>query len=588
MSKTPYISAIIPTYNRGKYIATAIRSILEQKNNKWNVEIIVVDDGSTDNTEEVLKEFEGKITYIKTPNSGKPATPRNIGIKKAKGELIAFLDSDDMWVSDKLALQIPLFDEPELVLSCGNATIMDEKGKKAKKPMGSVEQLKGAEKFSTLVKQNAVSTLTTVIRKEAFYAVGGFNESEKLRAVEDYDLWLRISAAYPKGIKIVPETLAYYRQHDDNISASDPFQAIERLINVYDSLWDFPMLGGGNRKLLEEKLDAMHENWSRVKVETGSKPAISVVMSVYNGEGYLAPAIKSILDQTFTEFEFIIIDDGSIDSSVDIIRSFNDPRIRLIRQTNHKLVYSLNKGVRLARADFIARQDADDISLPNRFEKELAWLTVNDDRGLVGSFFTYIHERTSSPTSTTITSPTKHIDLHRMMGIVNPFAHGSTMYRKKFFNGAGGYREDYGPTEDYDLWRRMVQLCQVGQIPEVLYWYRLSPTSISHTNQDSQHSYAAQIVNEVWREHIPFKLPLATLRDAGYYGRLDSLFAPIIKQQYKDQQIRLAFEHLIRGRLLRGYITAFSATLLNPWAIRALAKILLWAIPKKLLGKAVK
>lgn len=589
MSKTPYISVIIPTYNRSKFITAAIESVLQQNKNKWEMEVIVVDDGSTDDTEEILKHFKDKITYIKTFHSGKPATARNIGIKQAKGELIAFLDSDDMWVPDKLTQQISLFNDRKIVMTCGNAMAMDANGKLTEKPLMSDKQLKSVEHFSTLVQENNVSTLTTIIRKSAFEAAGGFDEATNLRAVEDYELWLRIAAKYPGGIKSVPNTLAYYRQHDDNISKADALVAVERLLNVYNCIWDFEDLHYGDREVLETKLDEMHENWSRLKKEVGDKPAISVVMSVYNGESYLKPAINSILKQTFKDFEFIIVDDGSSDSSVDIIRGFKDPRIRLIRQTNHKLVYSLNKGVRIARADFIARQDADDISLPSRFEKELAWISGATNRGLVGSFFTYIYEKSSTPSNITITSPTRHIDLYRMMYQVNPFAHGSTMYRKEAWQHTGGYRDNYGPTEDYDLWRRLAQNWEMGQLPEVLYWYRISPTSISHTNQSTQHKYAALIVKELWEQPIVTKSLYASLADAWHYVHMNSPFMSTIYQQYIDQQVYLAQQLLWRGHLRSGYTAALAAFTLKPRnTIKRLWKILVWAMPKRLLGRQLR
>ena len=110
-------------------------------------------------------------------------------------------------------------------------------------------------------------------------------------------------------------------------------------------------------------------------------------MPVYNGEKYLQEAIESILNQTFKDFEFIIINDGSTDKTLEIIKSFTDPRIKLITQENRGIIYSLNKGITESRGKYIARMDADDISLPERLEKEYRFLEQNPNYGIVGTTF---------------------------------------------------------------------------------------------------------------------------------------------------------------------------------------------------------
>ncbi len=123
-----------------------------------------------------------------------------------------------------------------------------------------------------------------------------------------------------------------------------------------------------------------------IPVSMKEKPRVTVLMSVYNGEKYLREAIDSILNQTFKDFEFLIIDDGSTDSSADIIRSYTDFRIRLIQnEKNIGLTRSLNKGLKLAKGEYIARMDVDDISLPIRFEKQVSFLDKYEDVKLVGS-----------------------------------------------------------------------------------------------------------------------------------------------------------------------------------------------------------
>jgi len=577
-AKKPYISVVIPTYNRAGFLGSSIESVLNQKDIKWPIEIIVVDDGSTDDTEIVLKPYKNKVRYFKIPHSGLPAVARNYGISKAKGELIAFQDSDDIWPLDKLSSQVPLLADSSTVLVYGQAEVMDQHGKKTGEKYIKPGKIINAESFQGLLKENVISTLTVIARKDAILSVGGFNELESVRAVEDYELWLRLSATNPKGLKSMNKTLAFYRSHDKNISKADAILAINRLLAVYYSLWDNTSFSNQQRLNLEKQIEVMEENWSRQQNIEGSTPAISVVMGIYKDRAHVREAVRSILGQTHKDFEFIIIDDGSTDGSASIVSGLKDSRIRLIRQTNHGLVAVLNKGVRLARAEFIARMDADDIALPDRFKKELEWILADPKRAVVSTFFRYVNHKTLEPTGITITSVTQHIDIARHMYFDNPIGHGAALIRKKAIVELGGYSDKYGPNEDYDLWRRIVAAgWQVGLIPEVHYLYRLSPGGISSTNKKEQHSFFTKLVKDIWLGPIYAKPFWRIIADARYYKHIDSPFKDKVYRQYKSHQVRLTFEFLIHGQLLNGYNNFVGALLLYPTGAIRLWKTLLWA-----------
>lgn len=581
------VSVVIPTYNHSDYIVGAIDSVLGQDCGKYKQEIIVIDDGSTDDTGVKLKKYKNKIRYIELEHTGKPAHVRNIGIKSAKGELIAFLDADDIWLPNKINKQLAYFKDPNTVLCFSNASLIDSSGVTKNKTVVDPKKLTNETNFNKLIKENIISTSTVVARKTAIESVGYFEESNELLAHEDYELWLQMIAKYQDGFKTVNDTLALYRQHDKNVSSVNQSMALKRLVRVYNKLWEFN-LNKLQRNQLENQIFNINSSFSRVsKSKYANTPAISVVMSVFNGGDCLYASIKSILDQTYKNFEFIIIDDGSLDNTAKIIKIFNDDRIRLIHQNNHGLVYSLNKGVELARGEFIARMDADDISMPTRLDKELSWLTKNEKRGLVGSFFTYIDEESSKP-SITLYTPTKHLDLRRMMYIVNPFAHGSTMFRKTAFEQAGGYREEYYKVEDYDLWRRIVSNWQIGQIPESLYWYRISQNSISQKHSKEQNKLALKIAKDQLKTTVYAKSIKKILKDNKFYKNMDNDFSTEICEQYVGQQQRLAFEFLIRGRLRTGYKTALASIILNIHSFKHLWKIMVWAPFKRLSGKTVK
>lgn len=205
----PKVSVIIPTYNYGRYLIEAVESVLNQTYKDF--ELIVVDDGSTDNTREVLKPYLHRLRYMYQENQGISAA-RNRGFQESTGEYIAYLDADDVWLPEKLAKQIPLLDEdPSLGFVCGATHEMDQDGKifhLRNKPRRSEDT------FESLFRKNFIPTLTVVIRRSCLETVGGFDTSLPLS--QDYDMWLRLAKRYKFVYWNIP--LAKYRVHANNIS----------------------------------------------------------------------------------------------------------------------------------------------------------------------------------------------------------------------------------------------------------------------------------------------------------------------------------------------------------------------------------
>lgn len=211
------ITVIIPTYNSAKYIKEAVDSALSQTYK--DIEIIVVDDGSTDNTKDVLKKYidNGKIRYIYQANGG-PASARNKGINNSSGEFIAFLDADDIWFPDKLKKQIPLFNNSDIGLVYSDMEFFGDKFKYCYySEILKRKMLKGYV-YKNLILENFIPTSSVVIKRRILYDVGFFNEDRKLFAVEDYDLWLRITKKYK--VDFINELLVKYRIHSHKISGS--------------------------------------------------------------------------------------------------------------------------------------------------------------------------------------------------------------------------------------------------------------------------------------------------------------------------------------------------------------------------------
>jgi glycosyltransferase involved in cell wall biosynthesis len=212
-------------------------------------------------------------------------------------------------------------------------------------------------------------------------------------------------------------------------------------------------------------------------------PLVSVVMSVYNGERYLSKAIESILNQTYPNIEFIIINDGSTDRSSEIISSFSGEKIILVERENRGLIDSLNEGFALAKGDYIARQDADDVSIESRIHTQVEFLEKNLSVYLVGANAEKIDENDN--VIGTITNPS--MVLPNFFYHANPFVHGSIMLRRKLLDELHvWYDKKMLYIEDYDFFWRMSVLHDTMNIQENLYLYREHNESISAKKVERQ------------------------------------------------------------------------------------------------------
>ena len=186
-------------------------------------------------------------------------------------------------------------------------------------------------------------------------------------------------------------------------------------------------------------------------------PLVSVVLPVYNGEKYMKDAIDSILAQTWHDFEFIIIDDGSRDATWDIIKSYTDPRLVAVKQENSGLAATLNRAIGMARGKYIARQDHDDVSRADRLKQQVEFMESHSDCVLLGTRSEiWVDDRNSGRTHS---HPLNSGEIKIGLLFDNPFVHSSVMFRKDVVERVGGYTEDSArqPPEDYELWSRMAR-----------------------------------------------------------------------------------------------------------------------------------
>jgi glycosyltransferase involved in cell wall biosynthesis len=217
-------------------------------------------------------------------------------------------------------------------------------------------------------------------------------------------------------------------------------------------------------------------------MEASAPISATVVMPVYNGGAFLNEALKSVLEQAgLDSIEILALDDGSKDDSYKILTGYDDPRLTVIRHPNMGLAATLNKGLSLARGKYIARQDQDDLMLPGRLAKQLAFLESNPDIAMVG---TWAEIRVGDePSGRFHRHPCVNdaIKLHLLFD--NPFVHSSIMMRKDVALKLGGYCEDKRrqPPEDYEFWSRIARENRVANLPDVLTVYRETPASMSRT-----------------------------------------------------------------------------------------------------------
>ena len=227
-----------------------------------------------------------------------------------------------------------------------------------------------------------------------------------------------------------------------------------------------------------------------------TSPRITVALSVYDNAAYLAPALDSILAQTFGDFELVAVDDGSADGSAAILDDYaaRDSRVRVIHQSNRGLIASLNRIITEARAPYIARMDGDDIALPERFARQIAFLDAHPDHGLVGTQIRGITETGQPRHDHAIDHPMTAEAIAEALGSSvsgSPLCHPSVMIRHDLLTAVGGYRAAYRHCEDYDLWLRLAERTHMANLPERLLLYRYSDTQVSQRHVLAQHYGAA-------------------------------------------------------------------------------------------------
>jgi glycosyltransferase involved in cell wall biosynthesis len=259
-------------------------------------------------------------------------------------------------------------------------------------------------------------------------------------------------------------------------------------------------------------------------------------MSVYDGERYVESAIRSVLRQTFEDFELIVVDDGSTDKSREIAGSIDDRRIRVIGQDNQGLTKALIRACAQAKGDIIARQDADDISIPDRFAKQLDVLESDPSIVAVGTDRELIDGDGRSMGR--FGHPVRDSWLRTILALRNEFGHGTLMMRAAALDRAGGYDAGHRYAQDFELLWRLAEVGKVYNHPEVLYYSRKHERAISSASEEEQRSCADGIRLRNTREWL--RNPAAIRDGLNRIGGIDPVADRIPDDWARDRQKRFA------------------------------------------------
>jgi glycosyltransferase involved in cell wall biosynthesis len=275
-----------------------------------------------------------------------------------------------------------------------------------------------------------------------------------------------------------------------------------------------------------------------------TEPPVSVILPVYDGEKYLAQAIDSILAQTFQNFEFLIIDDGSTDRSLEIIEGYarRDTRIQVTSRANRGLIATLNEGIALARGEYVARMDADDVALPERLQRQVEFLAAHPRCVLVGASFVYIDS--SGNEGRAHHCFINDLTIRHALPVEGCVLHPVAMFRRSAVVGVGGYKADYVAAEEYDLWHRLAHVGELTNLPEPLLYYREWDQRVSARHAAVQRRVAERIRDEIWNDPALSRyrrMPLGVL--AGLPGEhrpaLESLQKNLAKLALRHREIAL-------------------------------------------------
>ncbi|MBE9143988.1 glycosyltransferase [Planktothrix mougeotii] len=533
LSSSPRISVIIPVYNGDRYMSQAIDSVLSQTYSSY--EIIIVDDGSTDNTHQIIQHYIEKyqnqslIRYIFQPNQG-VAAARNRGIQEARGEFIALLDQDDMFWPEKLAHQVACFQaNPDVAIVNSGWRLIDENNNRISdiEPWHNLPNLT----LETWVTRTPILPSALMFRRDTWQKIGGFDS--RFNGVDDVDFIWRLALRGYSAIWLT-EITVNYRQHQETVSNTKAKERANLMIAVQDHFFGQPNLPDEIRQLekltryesltwmawhlyhthhpqqmaefLQKSLsytpytiaitisDWVHrfmgyclaygyelelenfynlQDWKQLisKIIPQTKPRVSVIIPTYNCAQYIEQCVKSVLEQTYTNYEVIVIDDGSQDKTQQILKPFLSV-IKYIYQNNQGAAKARNHGCEIAQGEFLAFLDGDDFFLPQKLAEQVATFDHDPTIDLVQSGWCIVNQKGIGVSVITPwgNAPELNLETWVLHKCVRPSA---MILRREWWEKVGGFDHRYPPTEDLDFVLRLSLMgCKTVWFKEIHACYR--------------------------------------------------------------------------------------------------------------------
>ena len=523
MNKTfnPKVSIIIPVFNGSNFIKQAIESAIAQTYK--NIEIIVVNDGSTDNgkTSNIVKTFGEKIKYIEKENGG-VASALNRGIEEATGEYISWLSHDDLYLPNKIEKEIEALNilENKKTIIFSNFELINEKSETFAKTVftKNIKKEKLCQGIYPVVK-GCVNGCTILIPKVCFKDVGCFKN--ELKTTNDYEMWIRLFSQFPSYF--VEDSIIKYRIHQNQDTNKSPVyikESNELWKNIINSLtetqietWGFDKFNVYMTLYIQMKNSKFTEAAKLAydkakKIYVKQEPVISIAMPCYNSEKYIDKAIESILEQTYCNFELLIVDDSSTDNTMKKIEAYakKDFRIKVLKNQFSKGVSgAMNTAIEKAKGTYFTRMDSDDISVLERLEKQHKFLENNKEYGVCSVNISML-DRFGNIYNENV-YPEQTIPSEWTFLWTNPIPNAPCMYRMNIIKNNNIRFSDLKTAEDYDFLRGIITKTKTYMINEPLYLYRYNETSIFNNNLKETFKNSLEITEKYYQEVTQNKIP---------------------------------------------------------------------------------
>lgn len=511
----PKITIAIPVYNGSNFMKVAIDSALAQTYD--NKEILVINDGSTDNgeTEKIALSYGNKIRYIKKENGG-VATALNLAIKEMKGDYLSWLSHDDIYKPYKIEKQIETIKklEDKTTILFSNVELIDEKGEifcttNYSNLMTHEELCQGIYP----VIKGTVNGCSMLISKKCFDKVGLFNEN--LKTSNDYEMWLRLFKEFKSYL--IEEPLIQYRIHKNQDTTKSPYtlkEANKLWVDIINNLtvkeiegWGFEPFNVYMDLYFQMYYSKYNEAYpvaykKAKEIYYKSTPKVSIIMPCYNSEKYIEKAIQSVLEQTYRNFELIIIDDDSTDKTWEIIEQYAKKDFRVIctrKSENEKgISKSMNKGIEMARGKYITRMDSDDIIIPKKILRQVQFLDENEEYGICSVNIAMMDNLGNIYNENVY--PEQKVPSEWTFLWTNPVPNAPCMYRTSIIKGNNITFSNLRTAEDYDFLEKLITKTKVYMINLPLYYYRYNEKSTYNRNRIETFKNSLDISKKYYKE----------------------------------------------------------------------------------------